>query len=318
MNGIITIVCLVSLAQALSWEWEDFKLTHNKTYGTESQEQLRWRIFKANKEMIDRHNERYAAGQETFEMGINEFTDLLPKEFESLMLSSYNMTEDEGGLIYSPPVNVELPDTVDWREIGCVTPVKHQGSCRSCWAFAAVATLETHNCLRMGYLVELSEQNLVDCSKKDNGCGGGLASSAFRYIKENNGIDKEDMYPYKGKDQVCKFSKTSIGATIRDIVHVRQGSESALAAAVYNGPVAVNIDGSHFQHYKRGVLRKACHKGMNHAVAVVGYGKDIKEGDYWLVKNSWGIKRGENGYVRMARNENNMCHIASRAVYPLV
>ncbi|KAL7732137.1 hypothetical protein ACLKA6_010265 [Drosophila palustris] len=319
MNGIITFVCVVGLAHGLSFEWEDFKLSHNKTYKTESEEHLRWRIFKANKEMIDRHNERYAAGQETFEMGVNEFTDLLPREFESLMLSSYNMTEDEGGLIYSPPPNVELPDTVDWRTKGAVTPVKNQGKCGSCWAFAAVATLEGQHFLRRGHLIELSEQNLLDCSTSDHGCKGGLASRALSYIRRNHGIDTAKSYPYKARKQPCHFKKSLIAATVRNIVHVKAGSEFALAAAVATkGPVAVSIDATHLQYYKRGVLRKTCHKKPNHAVTVVGYGKDIKEGDYWLVKNSWGIKRGEKGYVRMARKHHNMCHIATRPVYPIV
>ncbi|KAM8708761.1 hypothetical protein ACLKA7_015690 [Drosophila subpalustris] len=319
MKGIITLVSLIGFAQALSWEWEDFKLTHNKTYGTESEEQLRWRIFKANKEIIDRHNERYAAGQETFEMGINEFTDLLPKEFESLMLSSYNMTEDEGGLIYSPPPNVELPDTVDWRTKGAVTPVKNQGKCGSCWAFAAVATLEGQHFLRGGHLVELSEQNLLDCSTSDHGCNGGLASRALSYIRRNHGIDTARSYPYKARQQHCHFKKSYIGARVRSVAYVRRGSESALAAAVAaKGPIAVSIDASHLHHYKRGVLRKTCRKRSNHAVTVVGYGRDSRDGDYWLVKNSWGRRFGEHGYVRMARNYHNMCHIASRPLYPIV
>ena len=101
---------------------------------------------------------------------------------------------------------------------------------------------------------------------------------------------------------------------------IPRGSESSLQKAVaFGGPVSVTIDASHlsFQLYSKGVYNEpSCSSvELDHAVLVVGYGT-LKGEDYWLVKNSWGVNWGMNGYIMMARNKDNQCGIATSAVYP--
>ena len=78
--------------------------------------------------------------------------------------------------------------------------VKNQGSCGSCWAFAATGALEAQYKRTTGQLVYMSEQQLIDCSWNygNRGCNGGHANYAFQYISECGGVCSQNSYPYLG------------------------------------------------------------------------------------------------------------------------
>jgi len=319
----------VSFFEVVIEEWEHWKLQHGKNYTNPEEEKFRMKIFMENSKRISQHNSRFLLGHHAYKLEMNHYGDLLPHEFTSVM-NGYRMDlKREGGLKgahYISPANVELPKNVDWRTQGAVTPVKNQGQCGSCWSFSTTGALEGQHFRKTGRLVSLSEQNLIDCSTSygNHGCNGGLMDFAFAYIKDNGGIDTEESYPYEGEDDTCRYNKRNRGATDIGFVDVPQGDEDALKAALATvGPVSVAIDASQssFQFYSEGVYDEPNCSPMNldHGVLAVGYGTDAKTGqDFWLVKNSWGEEWGDQGYIRMARNKNNMCGIASSASYPQV
>lgn len=306
-------------------QWRNFKDDHSKSYSDELEEN-RKQIFKTNLKKISMHNYLHDKGHKSYRLGVNEYADLEHAEFVNIMNGySYNSSNPRGATFMEPLVNVKLPTNVDWREEDMVTEVKNQGHCGSCWAFSTTGALEGQHKRQTGKLVSLSEQNLVDCSKRwgNNGCNGGLMDNAFEYIKENGGIDTEEAYPYTAREGECYYRKRYIGAEDVGFVDVPSGSESSLKKAVaLVGPVAVAIDASHmsFQLYDSGVYKEdqCSSERLDHGVLAVGYGTDENGDDYWIVKNSWGPSWGEGGYVRMARNYNNMCGIATSASYPLV
>lgn len=307
--------------------WASFKVAHDKEYDSALEETYRKEIFRENLKKIEMHNYLADKGLKSYRLGINNFADWEHKEFVAKMngYSNRNQTRPRGGTYMSPAgVALQLPDAVDWRDKGYVTDVKNQKQCGSCWSFSTTGALEGQMFRKTGKLVSLSEQNLVDCSKKwgNNGCNGGLMDYAFQYIKDNKGIDTEESYPYEARDAKCRYSDKNIGGQDIGFIDVPSGDESKLQEALATvGPVSVAIDASHqsFQLYSSGVYDEpdCSSEQLDHGVLAVGYG--TKDGhDFWIVKNSWSTSWGDKGYIYMTRNKSNQCGVATAASYPQV
>nr|ADC52431.1 cathepsin L2 cysteine protease [Pinctada fucata] len=326
--AIVAALVAVSFARVprvgLDNEWNIFKKQYNKLYQNEEEARRRL-VWESNLDFITLHNLAADRGEHTFWVGMNEYGDMTNEEFTKTMNGYRMRNKTSNAPVFMPPNNMgDLPDTVDWRPKGYVTPIKNQGQCGSCWSFSATGSLEGQTFKKTGKLVSLSEQNLVDCSKKqgNHGCEGGLMDDAFTYIKANNGIDTEASYPYKARDGKCEFKSADVGATDTGFVDIKTKDEEALKQAVATvGPISVAIDASHmsFQLYRTGVYHDwfCSQTKLDHGVLAVGYGTEDSK-DYWLVKNSWGESWGQKGYIQMSRNRRNNCGIATSASYPTV
>ncbi|XP_042297088.1 cathepsin S [Sceloporus undulatus] len=308
----------------LDRHWELWKGKYSKEYPNEKEEGGRRMIWEKNLQFIMLHNLEHSLGLHSYELGMNHLGDMTSEEVTALMTGmKTSPSQNLNSTLYRPRQGVRAPVTVDWREKGCVTDVKNQGSCGACWAFSAVGALEGQLQLKMGKLVSLSPQNLVDCSSMygNHGCNGGYMTAAFQYIIDNNGIDSEASYPYTAKEGTCHYDAGARAATCSRYVSLPSGDEAALKDAVANvGPVSAGIDAGQpsFFLFKKGVYDDPnCSSRINHGVLVVGYGTEDGK-DYWLVKNSWGVYFGDQGYIKIARNHGNRCGIANQCSYPQI
>lgn len=311
-----------------------FQTKYGRVYDSLDEVKERFKVFIGNLKEIALHN---SDPSQNFTMSVGPFSDLTHEEFKDMYTGGFStnvmaLSGEEGKTGCTPitTVNSGLPESIDWREKGAVTSVKNQGQCGSCWAFSATAALEGAHAIDSGELIDLSEQQIVDCAGiayGNLGCHGGLPDGGFEWVRDN-GLCSYDSYPYTSgttkKAGSCEADCMSI-VTISGCGDVEPDNQMVLKSTVATmGPVSVAIeaDTAYFQSYSSGVITGAkCGTNLDHAVLVVGYGEE--EGQkYWLVKNSWGTDWGENGYVRIAREESTndigTCGIAAQPSIPII
>ncbi|KAL5709181.1 hypothetical protein ACHQM5_019899 [Ranunculus cassubicifolius] len=308
--------------QVMMDRYSQWLTKHRRKYGDKNEWLHRFTVYSNNVRFIEHIN----AQNYSYKLADNKFADLTHKEFRDKYLGYNPRYEDSRSFkeefVYEDTDTINLPANIDWRKSGAVAEVKDQGTCGSCWAFAAVAAIEGITKIKTGQLLSLSEQQLVDCDRfrENQGCSGGIMEDAYEFIK-GNGLTTEANYPYTGNDGTCNTTKSSKKvATISGYVRVPKNSEATLQAAAAQQPISTAIDsGIALQFYSSGVFTGSCGTSLNHGVTIVGYGEE-DEKKYWIVKNSWSAAWGENGYVRMLRNvdgDSGICGIAMQASYPL-
>ena len=303
------------------YSFQKFIKTHDKFYDTHKEFLNRFSIFSNNLRIIEYNNMQ----NKNFKLSINKFTDMTSNELFYGFKSSDNMlSQTRSCNEFKDFKTSDLPDFVDWRD-SAVTPVKDQGQCGSCWSFSATGAMEGAWAISTGELVSLSEQQLLDCSIRygDMACKGGLMDNAFEYAIDY-GMCLENDVPYEAERESCKLTNCETKVKFSECQDVQSGNQLALKAAVAQQPVSVAIQADKFvfQSYSSGVITgDLCGTKLDHGVLIVGYGTENGV-DYWLVKNSWGDSWGDNGYVKIGRNDtvNNLgvCGIATTPSFPVV
>ncbi|CAE7218672.1 Ctsh [Symbiodinium sp. KB8] len=281
---------------------------------------------------VQAHN---ADASKTYKVAINVYSDWTAEELKSLRglkkmkreasafkVKSLHLSKDE-----------EYPQKVDWRESSptVVTPPKNQGHCGSCWAFATTGVVESHAAIHSGVLTVLSPQQMVSCAENPEhcggtgGCDGSTSELAMDYIIQH-GLTYEEVIPYEsffGAHVECSREMELRAAmykmvTITGWVKTETNLLSDVMHAIVNyGPLAISVDASGWSPYSSGIANPCDITGNvdidarplkdDHAVGLVGYGEEDGK-MYWTVRNSWGATWGENGYIRLERqNDQNYC-----------
>ncbi len=203
-----------------------------------------------------------------------------------------------------------LPSSFDWRTqfSDGLPPIKNQGNCGSCWAFATVGAFECAIKIKDGVNVDLSEQYLVSCNRQGWGCPGGWwAHDMHTNVADpcgGVGAVLEPNFPYQQADVPCSCPYTHdykldgwsyVGGewSTPTVDQLKQ-------AIMDHGPVSVGISVNNaFQAYGGGVFNGCSDGDLNHAVVLVGWNDTQGPAGVWIVRNSWGPWWGEGGYMRI-------------------
>ena len=323
MNKFILLLALIGFATALRADsyhnlWSTWKTQYKKTY-TAIEEIARYGIFVENYLKINRLN----AENGSVKFALNKFADLTGTEFK-LKYANGGFYEPHrkwvaANTVSSPIKN--LPDSVDWRNKGAVTPVKAQDACGSCWAFSTVGLLEGFYFINNGKLLSFSEQQIIDCDTDQNeGCIGGKPYLAVEYAAKN-GLELESDYPYIAQSGTCLYDKAKAFTVAGGYKFVTANSTDHLKAALVDSPVSIIIEADQqiFQFYRSGVITKGCGADLDHCVLAVGYEK-LGLYEAFIVKNSWGSDWGQDGYVHIAttQSQNNGQGVCGILTQPLI
>jgi len=309
---VAALVCVATAS--LSEEFDAWATKYGKTYATEAERAYRMNVFAETKAKIAMLNARKSSER----YGLNAFADRtheeLTKSYTSKSLKAVMKGSDLPRIV-APHAKVnDLPTEFNWVDRGAVTSVKDQGNCGSCWAFGAVGTMEGQVFLNTGKLVDLSEQNLVDCDHEcqyfsgvkecDLGCDGGEEANAFQYVIKNGGINLLKDYPYTAREGSCKYDASTAVKGFKNWTFVTVEQEDDLRQFLYdNGPVSVGVHADEWFYYSGGIFDSSCETHNDHAVLLTGWGEENGT-PYWIIKNSWGEDWGIDGYIHLIRGKN--------------
>lgn len=220
------------------------------------------------------------------------------------------------------PTTDETRVFLDYRDTGCIGPIKNQGPCNSCYIFISIALYEYHHCIQRGHLIPFSEQLVLDCAPYEaglNACEGGTEWAASEFLSFK-GLEPEASYPYRAKNGTCQFDRDSPKAVASHkqvkqargqwLVTKNQFNAETLQENLEKyGPLTVALSShENFPEYGGGVdMLQSCSEA-GHGMVIVGHG--IENGhEYFLIKNSYGSDWGESGYYKLSKKFNHECII---------
>ena len=327
--------------QTLKNEWNKYKMKHNKQYNPEinpDEDQTRFFYWHSSWQEVLNHKDHQ------WTVSLNEFSDLSPEEKNKYYL---NFKSNLAKKLTPPPISPDVislawstdtisesetdtatpPASVDWRALGKVTPVKNQGQCGSCWAFATIAAFESLNLIQNSSATNttsnFSEEQQINCDLWNYGCGGGDPGIAMDWAYFN-GSASESLYPYtsgSGAYSVGAAACSGMPSSFKQYGAklVPQLNTNTLMSVTATMPVTVTAYADYWFSYSGGIFSNCTNVtnggvGRNdHVVLLVGYNSTT-----WIIKNSWGANWGAGGFIYLDKT-NPVCGamISQEATSPL-
>jgi C1A family cysteine protease len=211
------------------------------------------------------------------------------------------------------------PLSYDLRTQSKLTPVKDQGNCGSCWAFATYGSLESD--LLPSETWDFSENNLKNTHGFDLGhCDGGNGDMSTAYLVRWSGPVSETDDPYNPSSNVSPSGLTSRKLmqevlVVPDRAGFSDNDNIKQAIMTYGGLMTSmyfsnsSYDSINTAYYYNGS------SSSNHAVVIVGWNDNFDKNKFaslppgngaFIIKNSWGTGWGENGYFYISYYDSNI------------
>lgn len=339
---------------------------YSKMFSSEEEKRVRMNVFHSNLRFINAGNRK----NRKYSLKANHMADWTMTE--KRMLSGRKQAGDSKSIqhvnlmatgVAAPDYNSycgqyvssnkTLPAMVDWVNGTRVNAPKDQGTCGSCWTYGVTGAIEGAWAKKTGKLVNLSEQNVMDCTwaANNNACAGGLDYPAYGWLLENNNGQLAGVDQY-GKDLnqngFCHFDvmggltfnpvtqKNVTGAaTFMNCTHISEywknntftpvtdqaATDLLTDALAFEGPLSVSMDAASsadFYYYNKGVYDnpacKTATNDMDHIVLAVGYITLKDKSRATTIRNSWSTHWGDGGYAQIAQT-GNICGIATAPTF---
>jgi len=323
-----------------------FAKQFTKSYQSAEEYKYRSTIFEYNYKKMLEHNKRYESGEVSWWMKVHEDMDLTSAEWMAKRtggLPAYDNTTvfedtvDERILARMKELG-PAPREFNWVTQGKVSSVKNQGQCGSCAAFSVIGAVESCYNIQYGDAVDdLSEQHILDCAYNHYvndeagswgafGCDGAWPVAYVDWLMAGQYNQEEYSYPYvsggTGSVYQCNPSQNGYhnNARVTGMYNRWYMQESEMESVVMMNPVSTSLQATNnWGGYGGGVMDDPaccdaaydsnCVYNLNHAILVVGYGHESGQ-DYWLIKNSWGSRWGDNGYIKLKKGTGH-CGVGS-------
>jgi len=302
-NRVVIVILAALLVAAFSCGDAAAEITRRIT----PQEEARLAEIRAE---IERNGYDWVAGHTSVShLPPEEMAKRLGGEIPPEIMEIYDSLEPDPEVL-----TMKFRDAFDWRDYDGVTPPKDQGGCGSCWAFGAVGATEAHVRINEGVLLNLSEQQALDCNEYGSSCDGGFAGAAYA-VHVYPGAVSEECMPYIAEESTCRQRTCEKIAIIDGTSYVSNNVASLKYAIQTYGPLSAGMHVyDDFDSYTGGCYEHGGVDYTNHVILMVGWDDAMCGGEgAWLCKNSWGTDWGLGGYFYIKYGS---CRIGEGAMRP--